>query len=232
MTIGIYALYWEEQDLVYIGKSVDTKKRFQKHIRDLISNLHSNYKVQNIYNYFGSPKLIILEETNIDSLDDKEIFWTKEFNSIEVGLNIVEAGKSGTGYGVLHSRSKYTKLQVLKVFHDMYLYTTMSLQDIASKYQVNRSLPEHISNSTAHSWLKEKYPKHWGIVQNNRRIRNALSLGNRIEIKLLSPDREVITVTNIKEFCKNYKITSPSAISNLINRKKISYKGWTLYSSF
>lgn len=230
MTIGIYALYWEEQDLIYIGKSVDTKKRFQEHIRDLKNKAHSNYKVQSTYNIYGSPKFIVIEETIIAYLDEREIFWTEEFNSIETGLNIVAAGNSGTGYGTLHGRSKYTKLEVLKVFHDMYLYTSMSLQDIANKYQVNHSLPEHISNSTAHLWLKDKYPKHWNIIQNNRKLRNALSLGNKREVKLLSPNNEVIIVTSIKEFSKKYNIISPPAISLLINKKKASYKGWTLYT--
>lgn len=55
MTIGIYALYWEEQDLVYVGQSQDIARRFTEHKRKLKNTSHTNYKVQAAYNLYGIP---------------------------------------------------------------------------------------------------------------------------------------------------------------------------------
>ena len=112
MTTGIYSLYWEKQDLVYIGLSQNIERRFKDHLNTLKNNKHTNYKVQNTFNNYGEPKLIIIEECIIEELNDKEIFWTKEFNSINNGLNIIEAGQAG--FGTNSSNSKYSKEQIIE----------------------------------------------------------------------------------------------------------------------
>lgn len=50
MNSGIYALYWWEQDLVYIGLSQNLSSRKLEHLNKLKNNRHTNYKVQNTYN--------------------------------------------------------------------------------------------------------------------------------------------------------------------------------------
>lgn len=82
MTVGIYALYWEEQDLVYIGQSSRLEARHKEHLVDLSQKIHSNYKVQESYNSYGEPKHIIIEYCKIEELDALEIYWTNEFNSL------------------------------------------------------------------------------------------------------------------------------------------------------
>ena len=44
MTTGIYALYWEEQDLIYIGKAQKIEKRFKDHLSKLISGKEKYHK--------------------------------------------------------------------------------------------------------------------------------------------------------------------------------------------
>ena len=46
---GIYALYWWEQDLIYIGLSQDLFSRKSQHYRSLKSSTHYNPKLQNAY---------------------------------------------------------------------------------------------------------------------------------------------------------------------------------------
>lgn len=83
MTIGVYALYWEDPDLVYVGKSQNIESAFKaRHCRKAELNLHSNYKVQEAYNLYGKPLLIILDVCPVSELDILEIFWTKELNSL------------------------------------------------------------------------------------------------------------------------------------------------------
>ena len=42
MTMGIYALYWQEQDLIYIGQSKEIERRFKDHLRELEACIHCN----------------------------------------------------------------------------------------------------------------------------------------------------------------------------------------------
>lgn len=60
MTIGIYSLYWEEQDLIYIGQSQNIERRFTEHLYKLKNNTHTNYKVQKAYITYGLPSTNIL----------------------------------------------------------------------------------------------------------------------------------------------------------------------------
>jgi predicted GIY-YIG superfamily endonuclease len=73
MTIGIYALYWEEQDLIYIGESDNIERRFKEHLKMLETNKHFNYRVQEVYNTYGLPLFQILEECHINELKIKEV---------------------------------------------------------------------------------------------------------------------------------------------------------------
>lgn len=99
MAIGIYALYWEEQDLIYIGQSQNIERRFSEHIYKLTNTKHTNYKVQNAYNLYGLPVLNILEQCEISELNTLEISYTKEFNGLDKhrGLCLIEAGNVGWG---------------------------------------------------------------------------------------------------------------------------------------
>jgi excinuclease UvrABC nuclease subunit len=53
MNSGIYALYWWEQDLVYVGLSRNLHRRRNQHMSSMVKNTHDNYKVQQAFNNFG-----------------------------------------------------------------------------------------------------------------------------------------------------------------------------------
>ena len=92
MTIGIYALYWEEPDLVYIGQSKDIEARFYEHERLLKVGKHPNYKVNRAYNNYGLPEFFIIEKCGLNELNNLEIKWMAECSSLENGLNITREG--------------------------------------------------------------------------------------------------------------------------------------------
>lgn len=241
MTIGIYALYWEEQDLIYIGQSQNIEVRYREHFRLMLDNKHTNYKVQNTYNLYGNPIHQILEICKIDELNQAETYWTNEFNSLNSGLNIVEPGL--VGWGTNSNASKFSRRQVLRTFS--YLYsTTLSYSRVAVLAKVSKSLVQDIASSDSHLWLREVYPKQYTSMLFNKLIRQQQNKGALLGNKGLkiphirAPDGRVFSeIVNITEFCKNipeFSInlkTSARCIARIIDGTRKQYKGWTVLNT-
>jgi len=220
--IGIYALWFEETSMIYIGQSQNIKTRYREHLNKLKNSRHTNYKVQNCYNKFGEPELIILEECLLAQSNDLEIFWTAEFDSIDKGLNIIEAGQ--VGYGTNSNNSKYSRIQVLKVFSLLYR-TTLTYLEIANKLNIHPKLVGDIKCGRTHVWLKEYYPKQYSKLE--RRFRN-------------QPKGDVVTfidsigqryfVEDIANFCRSLEVDNPEQFRKGLSKVRSgtlkSYKGW------
>lgn len=240
MESGIYALYWWEQDLVYIGQAQKFSARFNEHKRKLKAGTHPNYRVQDTYNLYGEPDYIKLEICAIENLNDLEIIWTAEFNSIKTpwGLNLVEAGK--IGYGANSAASKYSKSQVLKAFSLLYR-TTKSIAEISSRVKVPKHLVSDIAQGRAHRWVYELYPLKVVKLSQNNNIREGslptLKVRTGRVAKLLSPEKVLYEVSSIKYFCENILESNNTlkarikGISRLLNKDSKSYKGWTLHTN-
>lgn len=234
MKTGIYALYWEEQDLVYIGQSIHIEKRWEEHKKCLQKANHTNYKVQKAYNLYGYPNFVVLEECGISELNDLEIYWTKEYDSTN-SLNIIEAGNSGYGYNA--SNSKYSKLQILLVFRSLYLSKYEPRNVSAKRISVNVGLFKAISNGETHLWLKEKYPflyKQMCINKGTKKQESLIYAGSfgkltssKKEVIVISPDNKEYTVLNKSKFARDHGL-SQSGIQDLISKRRKSHKGWTL----
>lgn len=227
MTIGIYSLYWGEQDLIYIGQSQNIESRFKEHINLLNKNKHTNYKVQNAFNSYGLPKLIIIEECSINLLNDLEICWQKEFNSIN-SLDLIEAGQ--VGYGVNSNSSKYTKLQVLLVFKDLYK-SNKNHKEIAFAQKVNIGLVDDISRGSSHLWIKYKYPKLYSKMKKLQtyRVIGVKDKENSLKGIVKSPDGEIYEVYNIEKFCREHNLRGQH-LGAVINSKRKIHLGWILHN--
>jgi group I intron endonuclease len=144
MTVGIYALYWEEPDLTYVGKSTDLSTRKSSNMRQLRKMQHENYKVQNTFNEFGEPDFIVLEQCSTNVLDSREVYWVVEFNSLFNGLNINQLGTCAS-YGPKSSNSKYSRTQILKAFSLLYK-TDKSYKEISVRVKMPEVAIRHIKN--------------------------------------------------------------------------------------
>lgn len=229
MTTGIYALYWEEQDLIYIGQSQDISSRSRNHFSKMQLNQHSNYKVQNAYSKYGYPQLVTLEICNFTELDELEIFWTKEFNALhsDVGLCIVEPGDVGRGTN--HGSSKYSKIQILRVFSLLYKGKN-SVSAISRRTKVSIPNILNILGGIRHIWLQETYPDKYMLMLNRQKTRRVL----QSTVMVKSPTGVVHSILNIKEFSStvDMPLTNLHAkvigFTNLIYGRVKQYKGWRL----
>lgn len=228
MTIGIYALYWGVQDLIYIGQSQNIEARYKEHLYKMKNNKHTNYKVQNAFNLYGQPVLQIIEECSIERCNELEVYYTEEFDSINKGLNIVEAGL--VGWGVNSNASKYTKRQILKVFSLLYK-TKIATRDIAKRCKVNIGVVHGIQAGNTHVWLKTKYPEKFDRIKDRlktvflRRAYNASSSSGK-EIKVINPEGEIIIIQgSLSLFAKNNNLTK-SHFCKVVAGELPQHKGW------
>lgn len=237
MTVGIYALYWVEQGLVYVGQSVEIETRFKTHLWYLSTGSHSNKRVQSAYGRYGKPELHILEQCLAIELNTLEVLWTEEFDSLRNGLNIVSAGDSAAG--VTAKNSKYNKASILKVFSLLYK-TTLKHFEIVNRLQLPLHLIDDVAAGRVHNWLQEEYPDKYGIMVSNRVLRKHCSkpqkqVAGRVHRPLISPTGEIFTnIDNIMGFCKsqpdlcaNFK-SATSKIHAVLNETRQSHLGWRL----
>ena len=219
---GIYALWYEEQDLIYIGQSIDIPRRYKEHIGSLAKGMHSNYKVQDAFNNYGSPELVVLEQTTGD-LNSLEVQWTSEFNSLQ-SLNIVEAGS--VGHGTNSNHSIYTKIQILRAFRLLYS-TSMKYSDISKITGVKLSTLKAIVAKNKHNWLLDKYPHLFSKIRGKRDDNRGLDYSCRSGTLLVfvSPEGREYNVYNVGQFAKQYNLHQPT-LMYLVKGARKHHKGW------
>lgn len=202
MTIGIYSIYWEEQEnSIYIGQSLDIENRRSHHLCQMKANKHRNFKIQQLYNKYGIPKHIILEQTTPALLLERECFWINEFNSIEEGLNLTHPEHVLNGFKA--PNSKYPKIVLLQLFR-LLRKSELSYQDISELTGVKKTTVVQISSKHKHIWMHEKYPNISQQVELARQQRLATKYDNKY-IEYVVKDivtNEVHKIQNISKFCK------------------------------
>ena len=238
MTIGIYSLYWESPDLIYIGQSDCVERREKEHLRALRAGRHFNHKVQQAYDQYGNPEVILLDECSIQNLDASEIYWVTEFNAVIGGLNIAEPGSIHSS--ALSRNSKYSKRQILKVFA-LLLRGTVTSININKRTYVSVSIIKAIAAGTKHVWLSSEYPEKYATMRSINRSNNTKNNGRKASITyvLTSPDGKVNITNNLKEFCKTESSLSSNYTSAYSVLQRIAtksgrnktYKGWNIYQT-
>ena len=80
----------------YIGQSINIRKRWQEHKRELNKNCHHNNHLQNAWNMYGSPSFTfrVLEICDKESLDSLEEYWVSIYDTMnrKLGYNIGTPG--------------------------------------------------------------------------------------------------------------------------------------------
>lgn len=239
MTVGIYSLYWEVPDLIYIGQSVEIENRFIRHLWELRNSTHSNYKVQNTFNIYGEPTTNILQVCAVSDLNALEVFYTDEFDSIDTGLNIVSAGSSSSGTEARNS--KYSKNRILRIFSLLYR-TALSARQISILVNVPVHIVQDIMSKRTHYWIFENYPDKTLLMDSKTILRKTTTkaknydLNNRLKGKIISPDGIVVPVINAREFARENIgyfpgvtiATIANGITRVLSGTRASYKKWTL----
>lgn len=104
MNKNISCIYMIENKInkkIYIGFSVNLKRRWSEHLSELKRNKHENKYLQNSYNKYGlkSFQLKILEICSKEKLIEREIYYIKKYKSTDkkFGYNMTTGGDGTPG---------------------------------------------------------------------------------------------------------------------------------------
>ena len=98
MSCGIYKITNKINNKIYIGQSVNIEQRFYTHCSDALNKQDNNY-FHNAIRKYGKENFYIdiLEICSANELNEREIYWIKQYNSInkKIGYNSSIGGNSG-----------------------------------------------------------------------------------------------------------------------------------------
>lgn len=228
--LGIYYLYWEKSDKIYIGQGI-VNIRLNQHLSSMRKGTHSNYKIQEQYNLYGEPIFKVIQEANENNVNELEISWIKEYDSVNTGLNILPGGTQMRGLN--HPRSKYSRKTILKA---LCLLTNKenTYQSIHNRIGMSLSAISSIALGKGHTWVQEEYPNKFKQMQFNRNIIKK-SLKLKYPKLIFKKTGEIFEVNNISEFCRsrldlqNTWNSSKSSIRRVLTGERSHHKGYYLY---
>ena len=153
--IGIYKITNKVNNKVYIGQSSDIKRRWRDH-RSAAFNPKDNgynYPLYKAIRKYGLDNFSfdILEECSQSDINEREIFYIKEYNAHGSGGYNQDDGGLHAVHGNL---DKNTVLEI----HELLKQRTMTMTEIAQQYQVHKNTIKMINNGGA--WIMENitYP--------------------------------------------------------------------------
>lgn len=150
MTTGIYKIENLLNGKVYIGQSIHIERRWQQHCQ-----YSANSVIAKAIQKYGKENFSfqIIEECDKSSLNQKEAFYIKQFNSlVPNGYNIEEKQENSSCYFV-----KYSKETFLQIVEDL-ISSSQSIQDIAKKYNLDVSFIYRLNRGESHHLEDLTYP--------------------------------------------------------------------------
>jgi hypothetical protein len=226
MTTGIYSIYFESIDKIYIGQSQNIEQRFTSH-KSLLKRGHPNYKLAEAYSLDQEPIYSILLICPISELDNNEIQLIEEFKSVSHGLNIAPGGES-ENYGYFSGRCKHTQEELEKVF-DILCDPNLTISQIVEISGIHKVTISSICTGVRHLWLHEKFPEKSIIVKANKfnRFRNAQENRFKTNAILISPQGIEFTCFNASKFADEHHLNR-GHLSGVIRGSETQHKGWKL----
>jgi group I intron endonuclease len=227
---GIYKITNKINGKYYIGSSNNLYERWSYHITHLTKNIHHNKYLQSSWNKYGKDNFIFsliekVEKYNLLITEQKYLDKLKKDKKNCYNLTFI-AGGGGGFEGKHHSEESKNKISL----------------KLTGKYKGTNSphYGKHHSEKTKKklSLLKlgkpspnkgKKLSKEQKIKIKNSllKIRDDISKRFRKTYTFVSPNNEIITITNLKEFCKFNNLTY-SRMSGVGRRVEKSHKGWRL----
>lgn len=150
MSIGIYKIENLINHKIYIGQSVHIEKRWQQHCQKT-----SKSSIGQAIQKYGKENFSfqILVECDITQLDEMECKYIQKYNSLAPnGYNLILTSPIKTT-----CFNKYTYDYLLAIIKDL-KESNLSINDIAKKYQLDKSMIYYINRGDYHTLPNETYP--------------------------------------------------------------------------
>ena len=115
MTSGIYIIENIINGKVYVGSTINIKKRWYAHKTTLNHNCHDNSFLQNAWNKYGETNFsfIILEEVVVEKLLEREQYYINLYDACNrnCGYNLMPTAGNNLGY----KHTEETKLKISNI---------------------------------------------------------------------------------------------------------------------
>lgn len=210
---GVYLIKNIENDKVYVGSSVDVKRRIGRHLKDLRNDKHDNSILGRSFNKYGEENFFfyLMEELPIgtsqkdcEALEQIYLDELKCFYHNKRGYNIAVVAGGGSNYNRGFSLSLKDPEGVIHEF-------TESIAEFSRKNNLLRSEVQNLfyGKSTVH--------KGWTLPQTVIPEKPIYTLQNI--------DGRIATFDNPKKFAEDNKIC-PENLYLILKGRFISCKGW------
>ena len=157
---GIYKIENKINGKVYIGQSVNIKKRFIEHRYRAYDT--KDEKTFGLYLYCAIRKygkenfsFSIIEECSTEALNEKEIYWIRYYqsNQKEYGYNLSDGGNSKYSRIMTSGTNISSRKEKILEIQDLLIHTDIPIKEIAKQYGMTK---ESITNiNRGRSWHHE-----------------------------------------------------------------------------
>lgn len=150
---GIYKLNYSNGK-IYIGQAINIRERALEH------NNKNKYPCDIALKKYDAEIEILEQIDDIKFLDNREEYWIKYYNSTDknIGYNILNGGNASGKRGVENLNASLNSTQLNEIINLLQNETSLSLIDIANKYNVSQSTILKISQGKAYYDPNLKYP--------------------------------------------------------------------------
>ena len=171
MTCGIYKIENKLNGHCYIGQSINIEERWKIHKNSIYNCIVYDYPLYKAIRKYGIENFSfeIIEECIEKELNDKEVYWIKQYNSFFNGYNQTMGGQNAAHF------SKISKEQLLDIIKDLQEKVLTETQ-IADKNKISLNMISMINLGKV--WYNNDYT--YPIRDN---IKKCKICGNKIEKK-------------------------------------------------
>ncbi len=159
MKKDIYVIRNRINNKVYVGQSVDAANRFIQHCKPS-SNDGSSLIARAIQKHGANNFWFQVLESQIENYNEREEYWIKELNSLSPnGYNVLCGGdEPPMHFAVDHPNASVKSLHDVRAIKDDLRNTSLSLAEIAEKYNVSKRTILRINQGLHYEELNETYP--------------------------------------------------------------------------
>lgn len=224
-TVGIYKITNILDEKIYIGQTVNYRKRRTSHLSSLKKGNHHNEHLQRAFDKYGEStfEIELIKECTAEELDEMEKYYIKELDACnhDKGYNMMYGGQAYRNF-TKEVRRKMSIARKGKKFSDEHRKNLSLAQKGKTISQAS------IDKSKA---TRKKLKVHWGEKNPNALISDSVAekvikdLLGAISVKSISEKYQVSgdVVYNIM-YNKSYMHIMPDVRGELINRTSVLQK--------